>query len=71
MNNKGTENNTMNQKTLNTLINIAGIGLGAAGLVFLLLSVFAEKSTLNRGLLCVALGSVLFFVRLYLNRKAQ
>ena len=47
----------MNQKTLNTLINIAGICLGAAGLVFLLLSIFAGKDTLVWGLLCVALGN--------------
>ena len=61
----------MNQKTLNTLINIAGICLGAAGLVFLLLSVFAGKDSLVWGLLCVALGNGLLFVRLFRNRKAQ
>jgi hypothetical protein len=71
MNNNEMENNTMNQKTLNTLINIAGICLGAAGLVFLLLSIFAGKDTLVWGLLCVALGNGLLFVRLFRNRKAQ
>ena len=53
----------MNQKTLNTLITAAAAVLGVAGLVFLLLSVFAEKNTLVWGLLCVALGSILSFIR--------
>ena len=61
----------MNQKTANTLMNMAGIGLGIGGLVFLLLSIFAGKDTLVWGLLCVALGNGLLFVRLYRNRKAQ
>ena len=53
----------MNQKTLNTLITAAAAVLGVAGLVFLLLSVFAEKNTLVWGLLCVALGSILNIIR--------
>ena len=61
----------MNQKTANTLMNMAGIGLGIGGLVFLLLSIFAGTDTLVWGLLCVALGNGLLFVRLFRNRKAQ
>ena len=48
----------MSGKALNTLLSIAGAGLGAAGLILILLSVFAEKNTLTRGLLCVATGGM-------------
>lgn len=60
----------MNNKTWNVLLSIAGIGLGVAGLIFILLSVFTEKSTLIRGLLCVALGSVFGIIRMLWSKKA-
>ena len=55
----------MNQKTLNMLLNIAGAGLGVAGLVLILLSIF----TVKWGMLCVALGSILGFIRMLRNKK--
>ena len=61
----------MNQKTLNTILNIAGIGLGAAGLILILLSIFTEKDTLKWGMLCVALGSILGFIRMLRNKNAH
>ena len=60
----------MNNKTLNMLLNIAGAGLGVAGLILILLSIFTEKDTLKWGMLCVALGSIAAFVRMLRNRKA-
>ena len=59
----------MNHKTLNTLLVIAGAGMGVAGLIFILLSVFTEKDTLKWGLLCVALGCIFNFVRMLWNKK--
>ncbi len=59
----------MNNKTLNMLLNIAGAGLGVAGLILILLSIFTEKDTLKWGMLCVALGSILGFIRMLRNRK--
>ncbi len=61
----------MNKKGLNAVLNIAGAGLGVAGLVLILLSIFAEKDTLKWGMLCVALGSILAFIRMLRNRKAS
>ena len=61
----------MNQKTLNMLLNIAGAGLGVAGLVLILLSIFTEKDTLKWGMLCVALGSISVFIRMLRNKKAS
>ena len=61
----------MNNKTLNMLLNIAGAGLGVAGLVLILLSIFTERDTLKWGMLCVALGSILALVRMLRNRKAS
>ena len=60
----------MNQKTLKTVLIIAGAGLGVAGLVFILLSVFTEKDTLKWGMLCVALGCILNCIRMLRNKKA-
>ena len=37
----------MNKKTMNTLLTVTGVGLGIAGLILILLSVFAEKNTLT------------------------
>ena len=48
----------MHQKTLNPFLAIAGAGLGVAGLILILLSVFADRNTLIWGLLCVALGTL-------------
>lgn len=46
----------MNRKTIETILKIAGLALGVAGLVLILLSVFAEMNTLRPGLLCAVLG---------------
>ena len=61
----------MNKKTLNTVLNIAGIALGAAGLILILLSIFTEKDTLKWGMLCVAIGSILVFIRMLKNKNAH
>ncbi len=61
----------MNQKMLNTLTAIAGAGLGVAGLIFILLSIFTEKDTLKWGMLCVALGCIFNCVRILWNKKAS
>ena len=61
----------MDKKTLNTLLNIAGAGLGAAGLILILLSIFTETDTLKWGMLCVAIGSVLGFIRVLKNKNAH
>ena len=61
----------MNKKALNTLLNIAGAGLGTAGLILILLSIFTEKDTLKWGMLCVAIGSILVFTRLLKNKNAN
>ena len=61
----------MNNKTLNMLLNIAGAGLGVAGLVLILLSIFTERDTLKWGMLCVASGSILAFARMLWNKKAS
>ena len=61
----------MNKKALNTLLNIAGAGLGTAGLILILLSIFTEKGTLKWGMLCVAIGSILVFTRLLKNKNAN
>ena len=60
----------MNNKTLNTLLTIAQAGLGIAGLIFILLSIFAEKNTLTWGLLFVALGALLSIIRTLWNKKS-
>lgn len=60
----------MNKKTLNTVLTIAGIALGGAGLIIILLSIFTETNTLKWGMLCVALGCILNFIRMLWNKKA-
>ena len=60
----------MNKKTLNTVLTIAGIALGGAGLTIILLSIFTETNTLKWGMLCVALGCILNFIRMLWNKKA-
>lgn len=61
----------MNKKTLNTILNIAGIMLGIAGLILILFSIFTEKDTLKWGMLCVALGCILIFIRIMWNKKTD
>ena len=63
----------MNQKTINTWMNIIGLVLGVAGIVLILISVFDEtagNTVLILGLLAVALGSVINIFRMRQNRKA-
>ncbi len=59
----------MNKKAFIALLNIVGAGLGVAGLILILLSIFTEKDTLKWGMLCVATGSILAFARKLWNRK--
>ncbi len=61
----------MNQKAWNIALNIVGAALGIAGLILILLSIFAEKDTLKWGMLCVALGSILAFVRGLYHKNAR
>ena len=61
----------MNNKVLNTFLNTAGAGLGTAGLILILVSIFTEKDTLKWGMLCVALGSILVFIRMLRNKNAH
>lgn len=63
----------MNQKMINTWMNIIGLVLGIAGIVLILISVFDEtagNTALILGLLAVALGSVINIFRMRQNRKA-
>ena len=63
----------MNQKMINTWMNIIGLVLGIAGIVLILISVFDEtagNTVLILGLLAVALGTVLNIFRMRQNRKA-
>ncbi len=53
----------MNNKTVTLILNTVGAGLGLAGLILILLSIFTEKDTLKWGMFCVALGSILVFIR--------
>ena len=61
----------MNKVVLNSVLTIAGIALGAVGLIFILLSIFTEKDTLKWGLLCVALGGFLNFIRMQRIKKVS
>ena len=61
----------MDKKGLNTALNIAGIVLGTAGLVFILLSILTDKDTLKWGLMCVALGSILGIIRMRRNKPQR
>ena len=63
----------MNQKMINTWMNIIGLVLGIAGIVLILISVFDEtagNTALILGLLAVALGSVINIFRMRQSRKA-
>ena len=70
MNKRAKETKAVNQKASNILLNIAGAGLGTAGLILILISIFTEKDTLKWGMLCTAAGSILVFIRMLLNKKA-
>ena len=59
----------MRKKTLNLFLNATGVGLGLAGLILILNSIFTEKDTLKWGMLCIALGSILAFIRILLKPK--
>jgi len=59
----------MRKKTLNLFLNATGVGLGLAGLILILTSIFTEKDTLKWGMLCIALGSILAFIRILLKPK--
>ncbi len=61
----------MNKKTLKLILNTAAVGLGVAGIILILLSVFAQSDTLKWGLLCVVLGSILTFIRTLQKPKAS
>ena len=55
----------MNQKMINTWMNIIGLVLGIAGIVLILISVFDETAGNT-----VALGSVINIFRMRQSRKA-
>lgn len=61
----------MNKKTWKMLLNIIHLGLGAAGLVLILLSLFTEHDVLKWGMLCVALGSILTIARMHWQKKSS
>jgi hypothetical protein len=63
------EEKDMRKKTLNLFLNATGVGLGLAGLILILISIFTEKDTLKWGMLCIALGSILAFIRILLKPK--
>lgn len=52
-----TEEKTVDQKMRDRLLLIASIGLTAAGIIFLCLSIFTEPK--NNVYLCAALGTIL------------
>ncbi len=60
----------MDKRVLHILLNMAGAGLGIAGLILILLSIFMETDTLRWGMLCVASGSILALVRMLWNKKS-
>lgn len=63
----------MNGKLYKTSMMIATLVLGIAGIVFILVSVFDENASrtfLNLGLLFVALGCILTFIRMFRKKKA-
>ena len=57
------------QKDFESFLNATGVGLGLAGLTLILISIFTEKDTLKWGMLCIALGSILAFIRILLKLK--
>ena len=61
----------MKQKTLNTVLGIAGGLLGIAGVILILVSIFTDKDVLKWGMLCVALGSILTLTLTLRNKRAS
>ena len=64
----------MDKKMYNTWMTITSLVLGIMGLAFILISIFdagAEKWALIIGLLFVALGNVLNYIRMRQNRGAR
>ena len=64
----------MNGKLYKTSMTIAILVLGIAGIAFILVSIFdenASRTVLNLGLLFVALGCILTFIRMYRKEKAE
>ena len=61
----------MNDKVLNALLNMARIGLDAAGVILILISFFTERDVLKWGTLCVALGSILALIWQMRNKGAR
>ena len=64
----------MNGKLYKTSMTIATLVLGIAGIVFILVSIFDENASrtfLNLGLLFVALGCILTFIRMHRKEKAE
>ena len=61
----------MNRKTLAAALSVLGAGLGAAGLILILLSVLADRNTLVWGMLCVALGTLCSIILMQRNRKTR
>ena len=47
------------------------LGLEAAGLILILLSVFADRKTLNAGLLCVVAGNVVYLIRMLWKKRRE
>ena len=59
----------MDKKTLRTLFAIVTLGLGAAGLLFGLLSIFGDSDrTLKAGLYCATLGSLFHLIPRLIER---
>ena len=64
----------MEKKLYNTWMNITCLALGIIGLAFILTSIFdanADGTVLRIGLLFVAAGNILNWVRLRQNKKNQ
>ena len=64
----------MEKKLYNTWMNITCLALGTIGLAFILTSIFdanADSTVLMIGLLFVAAGNILNWVRLRQNKKNQ
>ena len=64
----------MEKKLYNTWMNITCLALGIIGLAFILTSIFdanADGTVLMIGLLFVAAGNILNWVRLRQNKKNQ
>ena len=61
----------MNKKTLNMVLMIVTAGLGIAGLVFVLISIFTEHHSLMPGMLCIVLGNLCNLIRMQMKKKGK